>query len=252
MKPKLDAEGHVVLSEGKPVYVHDDGKEVVFDYASTLQTISRLNGEAKSHRERAESAETKLKAFEGIEDPEVARSAVETVKNLDRKKLVDAGEIEKVKDEVTKAIKAQYEPIVSQVDTLRSQLASEKIGNAFANSKFIADQIAIPNDMLRATFGNNFKIEEGKIVAYDAAGQKVYSRARPGELAEFDEAIESIVGAYPFKDQILKAPNVSGDGKTKNNGGTGNSGKTIRRGDFEALDPAGRSTKMQEGFQVVD
>ena len=28
MKLKLDENGHVVVQDGKPVYVHDDGKEV--------------------------------------------------------------------------------------------------------------------------------------------------------------------------------------------------------------------------------
>jgi uncharacterized protein with von Willebrand factor type A (vWA) domain len=34
MKLKLDEAGHVVVSDGKPVYLADDGKEIVFDYGS--------------------------------------------------------------------------------------------------------------------------------------------------------------------------------------------------------------------------
>ncbi len=68
MKLKLDEAGHVVVVDGKPVYVHEDGKEVAFDALSTVATITRLNGEAKTHREGKEAAETKLKAFEGIAD----------------------------------------------------------------------------------------------------------------------------------------------------------------------------------------
>jgi hypothetical protein len=109
MKLKLDAEGHAVLQDGKPVYVHDDGKELSFDAPATVSTISRLNGEAKSHRERAETAEGKLKAFEGIEDPAAAKKAMATVKNLDDKKLVDAGEVEKVKNEAIAAVEAQIQ-----------------------------------------------------------------------------------------------------------------------------------------------
>ena len=90
MKLKLDDAGHVVVQDGKPVYVYEDGKESPFDAAATLQTISRLNSEAKSHRERAEVAEKSLKAFSGITDPAAAIRALETVSNLDLKKLVDA------------------------------------------------------------------------------------------------------------------------------------------------------------------
>ena len=144
MKLKLDANGNVVLQDGKPVYVHDDGKEVAFDAPSTVQTISRLNAEAKSHRERAEAAETKLKPLEGITDPVAAMKALETVKNLDDKKLVDAGEVEKVKLEAIKAVRAEFDPIVKERDTLKGELYGEKIGGSFARSKVIADKFAIP------------------------------------------------------------------------------------------------------------
>ena len=77
MKLKLDEAGHAVLQDGKPIYIHDDGKEVPFDAAGTVATITRINGEAKSHRERAEAATTALKAFEGITDPAAAIKALQ-------------------------------------------------------------------------------------------------------------------------------------------------------------------------------
>src|SRR5690606_7503663 len=156
-----------VLQDGKPVYVADDGKEIAFDAPGTVATISRLNAEAKSHRERAEAAEEKLKQFEGIEDPAAARKALETVKNLDDKKLVDAGEVEKVREEAIKAIKAQYEPVLAERDALKESLYAEKIGGAFSRSKLIAEKFAIPADLVQARFGGHFKIEEGRTVAYD-------------------------------------------------------------------------------------
>ena len=53
MKLKIDEEGHVVVVDGKPVYVSDDGKDIAFDAQGTVATISRLNAEAKTNRERA-------------------------------------------------------------------------------------------------------------------------------------------------------------------------------------------------------
>jgi len=135
MKLKLDENGHVVVQDGKPVYVQDDGKEVAFDAAGTVQTISRLNGEAKSHRERAEAAEGRLDAFKGIEDPAAAVKALETVKNLDDKKLVDAGEVEKVKSEVSKGFQAQIDEARAQLAQANQNLASHMIGGSFARSQ---------------------------------------------------------------------------------------------------------------------
>ena len=207
-----------VNEQGLPLYIHDDGKEVAHDAPQTVATISRLNGEAKTNRERYETAETSLKAFEGIDDPTAAKKAMETLKNFDDKKLVDAGEVEKVKAEAIKAVEDKYAPIVQERDAFQSQLHNELIGGGFARSKFIQDNIAVPVDMIQATFGKNFQIEGGKVVAVGADGQKIYSRARPGEVADFDEALEVLVGGYQHKDSILKG-NQSGGGGFQGNGG---------------------------------
>lgn len=221
-----------VNEQGQPLYIHDDGKEVAHDAPQTVATISRLNGEARTNRERYEAAETSLKAFEGIEDPAAAKKALETLKNFDDKKLVDAGEIEKVKAEAIKAVEDKYAPIVQERDAFQSQLHNELIGGGFARSKFIQDNIAVPVDMIQATFGKSFQIEGGKVVAVGADGQKIYSRARPGEVADFDEALETLVGGYQHKDSILKG-NQSRGGGFQNNGGQ-NSG--LKRGDMTAKD----------------
>ena len=220
MKLKLDENGNAVLQDGKPVYVHEDGKEVAFDAPGTVATITRLNSEAKGHRERAENAEKAVKAFEGIDDPAAAKKALATVANLDAKTLVDAGEIETVKTEISKAFQLQLDEVTGKAQTLEQQLYAEKIGGSFSRSKFIADKLAVPADMVQATFGQNLKVEDGKVVAYDAQGQKIFSRARPGELADFDEAIETLVSQYPHRDHILKSSGANGGGAP--NGGGNN------------------------------
>lgn len=225
MKLKLDENGHVVVQEGKPVYVHDDGKEVVFDAPGTVSTITRLNAEAKSHRERAETAEKTLKGFDGIADPAAARNALDVVSKLDQKKLVDAGEIDTVRNEISKAFQTQLDEANGKAQTYEQQLYAEKIGGSFARSKYIADKLAVPVDMVQATFGQNLKIEEGKVVAYDGQGQKIFSRSRPGELADFDEAIETLVSQYPHRDHILKSSNANGGGAPNGGGGNQNAPK---------------------------
>lgn len=214
----IEGKTYAEVDGDKPIYIHDDGKEAPHDAAHTVATISRLNGEAKTHREAKEHLETKLKGFEGIEDPAAAKKALETLKNFDDKKLVDAGEIEKVKAEAIKAIEDKYAPVVQERDAFQSQLHNELIGGGFARSKFIQDNIAVPVDMIQATFGKNFQIENGKVVAVGADGQKIYSRTRPGEVADFDEALESLVGGYQHKDSILKGGQGSGGGFTNNGG----------------------------------
>lgn len=255
---KLTPEGNIAVQDVNgqklPIYVHADGKEAPFDGDGTISTISRLNAEAKGHRERAEKAEETLKAFEGITDPAAAIKALATVKNLDDKKLVDAGEVEKVKAEAIKSVRAEYEPIVAERDKLKTDLYGEKIGGAFARSKFIAEKVAVPVDMIQAAFGHHFKVENGKTVAVDANGQTIFSRTRHGEPADFEEALEIMVDSYPHKASILKGPGANGGGASGGGNGGGGGKKTMTRAQFDALDPAGKmaASTGKDAVQIID
>lgn len=225
MKLKTDEQGHAVVQDGKPVYIKDDGSEIAFDVAGTVATIGRLNGENKSHRERAEAAETKLKGFEGIEDPKKALEALGVVANLDQKKLIDAGEVEKVKAEISKSYQTKLDEATAKSTGLEQQLYAEKVGGAFTRSKYVTEKLSIPPDMVEARFGKHFSIEEGRIVAKDTGGNKLYSQSNPGEPADFDEAMAQLVSQYPYKDSILKGTGASGGGATGNNGSGGGTPK---------------------------
>lgn len=252
MKLKVDTNGAAVLSDGKPVYTKDDGSEIAFDVVGTTQTITRLNSEAKSHRERAEAAEGRLKGFEGIEDPAAAIKALGLVANLDAKKLVDAGEIEKVKLEISKAFETKLTEATGKAQALEQQLYSEKVGGAFARSKVIAEKLAIPPDMVEARFGKQFAIEDGKIVAKDSNGNKLYSPSNPGELAGFDEAIEMLVSAYPYKEQILKGSGATGSGTSSSNQSSAGGKKSVPRAQWDAMDQGARMKHSKEGGVVTD
>jgi hypothetical protein len=257
---KLTPEGSIALAEVNgaklPIYVHADGKESPFDADTTLGTISRLNGEAKAHREAKEAAEKALKNYEGIGDPAAALKALQTLKNLDDKKLVDAGEVDKVRSEAVKAVEEKYAPIVQRAQTLEQQLTAHMIGGGFSRSKFIAEKFAAEGpaggDIAQALFGQRFKVEDGgKVVGYDASGNKLYSRTKPGEIADFDEALELMVDAYPHKAQILKGSGASGSGAQGGNGSGGGS-KTVQRSAFDAMDQMARAAFVKAGGKVTD
>uniref|UniRef100_UPI002B408628 DUF6651 domain-containing protein n=1 Tax=unclassified Moraxella TaxID=2685852 RepID=UPI002B408628 len=216
---KLDENGHVVVQDGKPVYVYDDGKEVAFDALQATQKITQLNSEAKAHREAKEAVETKLKAFDGL-DAQAARTALETVKNFDDKKLIDAGEVEKVKAETKKAFDEQLQAVIAERDGITQQYHQSMISGEFARSKVITEKTILPSDIMQAQFGKHFSIDEqGKLVAKYGDGNPIYSRINAGELASFDEALEMIIDAYPHKDNILKADTASGAGGFQSQGG---------------------------------
>lgn len=262
MKLKVDANGVPVLVDGKPVYVADDGKEFPIDGGQLYGRVRELTTENTAHRTARTEAETKLKVYEAIPDPAAAIAALETVANLDQGQLVTAGKVEEIKlaakkaaeEQVAAAIKTGSDNLAAattQIETLTGELYAEKIGGAFGRSKYVAEKIAVPADMLQATFGKAFKVEDGKAVAYDHTGNKIYSRVRPGELADFDEALETLVTAYPNKDHILKGAILPGGG---GGGGGGLPGaKTMTKTAFEALPAKDRAAKMAEaGFALTD
>jgi hypothetical protein len=226
-----DGATYAEVKDGRPVYVNDDGVEAAIDLPGTAATISRLNGEAKTHREAKEAALEKLKAFEGI-DPTAARDALDKIANIDAKKLIDSGEVEKVKEgisraleakaaEAQKAFEAQLSAERAKVAKLEGALHSEKIGGAFSRSEFIKNKLIIPPDLAQARFGQNYKLEEGTVVAYDDFGKMIYSASRPGEPADFEESIAFLVNNYPQKDHILKGSGAAGTGARQSVAGSG-------------------------------
>lgn len=224
----------IEMKDGNPVWLDANGAESVLGG----DTITRLNGEAATNRKRYETAEAKLEGFKDITDPAKALEAIELVSKLDQKKLIDAGEVDRVK----KSIEEQFTEKLTAADK-RAEAAEKRaddtlIDNVFANSKYIADKIAVPRDMVRATFGNRFKVEDGKVVVLDTDGKtKLLSKAKQGEYADFDEGLELIVNGYSAKDAILKGGNHSGGGN-QGGGGGGKPGQAVyTRDELQAKNP---------------
>ena len=250
---EVDGTTYAVLEDGKPVYIDDDGKEVALDAPTLHQTVKQRNYEAQSHREAKEAAEAKLKAFEGIEDADAAKKAIEVVAGLEDGQLLDAEKAQAAQQAaVDAAVKSYVEKVTtaeSDRDAARAELRKEKIGGAFARSKYIAEKLAVPVQMVEATFGKHFSIEDGKVIAKDTTGNTIFSSANPGNIADFDEAMETLVNGFAHKDSILKGAGQKGSGAQP---GQGAGAKTLSRGEFEKLAPADAAAKMADGYTLTD
>lgn len=263
---KFDASGNIATTgEGDkklPIFIHGDGREAAFDAENTISTISRLNGEAKSHREAKEAAELKLKGFEGIEDGEAARKALELAKNIKDGDLIAAGKVQEIKDaaaksaqeavaNATRQAEEKQRQLTEQNEKLTSDLNNHIIGGAFAGSKFISEKLIIPGDIAQKVFGDRFKVEGGKLVPMGADGNPIFSATNHGNHADFEEALSVMVNQYANKDAILKGSGASGGGASGGQGG-GAGGKTMSRAQFDAATPAAKMEFAKAGGKVTD
>jgi len=233
---KMAEDGKVEVGEsGNPLFVNGEGQAPVeVDWTTALSTINKLNNESQSKREAAEALANEnkalkdsLSAWDGL-TPELARKDRKTMESIDQKELLKADEVEKFKNSILTAAKAEKDTAVNAL-TMKldevTKIAQEKeskldemiLTNSFADSKFVQSLVP-PSDMIINTFSSYFRIEDGNIVGY-AGDDKIASREHPGEIAKFDEAIKILVEDYPHKDLIL--PGVSGGSGSKGGGGSG-------------------------------
>ena len=234
MKLKLNDDGFAEVRDGKPVYVDDSGKEHVYDAPAMRNSLDKLNGDLAETRKAKDQAEQLAGKFADL-DPEAARKAMETVKNLDDKKLVDADQVQRIKDETAAAFQKRLDEANKELDQIHSQYAQEKLAGAFSGSKFVKERLAIPPDMVQSAFARHFEFKDGRINPKDANGNPIYSDSNPGDVASFDEALEKIVQQYPHRDSILKGTGNSGSGAQP--GESGNGVRTITRQQFSSMRP---------------
>ena len=250
MSWKLDENNNIVLRDGDPVYIDSEGNEKTVG----VDTIAKLNKEAKMHREAKEEALNKLKAYEGI-DAQAARSALETVSKLDANKLVETGEVDKLKAQITEQFQTQLTEKDNALSELKSKYENMIVDNTFANSDFIRNNVAVPVDMFEAKFRNNFKVENGEVVAYGYDGSRLMSKTRAGEYANAEEAMQILAESHPHKDVILRANPANGSGAGTGGGAVGG-GRYMKRSEFEQLPPARQAeiaAKIRKGeIQLTD
>jgi hypothetical protein len=160
MKLKLTQDGHAVVRNGKPVYVHSNGREEAFDAPTAMKML---------------------------------------------------------------------------------------VGEHFKTST-VAGGLKIPHDVAAAFFGDSFRIEKGQLVAYDKGDIPVYSHTRHGEVANFEEALASLVERYPNKDMIQRKDG----GPAPAPGQHSRTGSTITRAQFDSMDQGARGKFLNEGGRIGD
>lgn len=249
MKLKRDAAGNVVVVDDKPVYLQDDGKEVPFDVVGTIQAIKDRNAEVVSWRTKAKESEEALAKFVDL-DPAAARDALDKLSKIDQKKLIDAGQVDVVREEVRKNYETKLADETKKREAIETRFKGTQLAAAFSGSEWLAKNTKVPRDMLRSFFGNRFEVDlDGKIQGLDESGKPLFSISNPGAVAGFDEAIQLMIERYPAKNDILSSSQGSGGGSPSGGGG-GGSGQMHREA-WEKLTPAAKAAAIKT-HEIID
>lgn len=263
LKLKLDENGHVVIQDGKPVYIYEDGKEAPFDVNAAMQKISDLNEESKNRRLAIEKLTGDLGRYKDEDgnflDPDVAYKAIETVKNYNDKEMFDATQVESMKTQMNKAYSEKLDKLLKdhghEKEALSNAISKKDaaifkllVKDRFTTSPFVNNKLAIPSEIVADYFGDHFKVEgepeSMRVIGY-IGDEKILSRERPGTPADFEEAIEAIVDRYPMKDRIMRGTGTgSGSG-----GNIGQSGGYSRGQELANLPPVERLKELRKRQQ---
>lgn len=222
---------------GNPIWVHEkDGAEAAIDAKHYFSKIPELIEEKRQLKEAKKQLEVEFNdyksKYEDIEDPQAALQALDVVSNLDSKKLIEAKKVDQLRnqmrEEFEKAMEKERTVHKAAIDDLMAKLEEQKktnygltVSNSFKSSKLLTGPeaiVGVPIDMIEDKWGKNFSTEvvDGKpmTVGHYDDGRPIYSDSKPGEYANFDEALTKLIDVYPHKAGILK-------GKQQSGGGTG-------------------------------
>ncbi len=270
-----EGNGIEIDSDGNPMVFDDekeDEKPFGLNAIHLFTKIPELQIEAKTYREAKEKAEASLTSFGELKadevaeklsrlelfgdlDPAKAKEALVLVADLKDVDKENAIKIERVKEGVVESYEAKIRGIDTswggKVSALQDTLNRKEVAirnllikGAFDRSVFIKERTVLPPDIAYDTFGKFFSVEEGEsgsinVFALDSKGEKIFSKAKPGDYAEPEEAIELIINAYSQKNSILR----TSQGGAGSSGNAGLSGTKRARQEELAKLPAGARLK---------
>lgn len=220
-------------ADGNDKEGNGDGDEA--DAAKLRKRLKEIEDENARLLRESMKRKDELRRFKDV-DPERYRELLSKEEQAEqerieaeRKAAEKAGDFERVKqmmaeshEREAKALKdriAELEGVLKVKDTSIEELS---LGNSFATSQFIGENLILSPTKARALYGSHFEIEDGKVVAYDKpAGARERTKLVDGrgEPLGFEAAIAAIVDADSDKNTILKSKFKPGAGSRSNSSG---------------------------------
>lgn len=251
------AEWAKLAKDVQAMYVEKDGKYAL-DLPEGVEEVKGLKSALEKERAAAKTSgdllKETLKRFEGI-DPEEVRKILDKLGSDEERQLMKDGKIDEVvarrMQRVTaaheKAIKAAAEQTAAaaaRADKFASQVLDNHVRQAATKAGLHPN--AVDDALFRAR--TIFKLDEnGEARQLDTDGKPVLGKNGKDPYAP-TEWLEGMKETAPH----WFPAGGSGGGATGGNKTGAGGAKSIKRAEFDGLNPADKSTKMKEGFVVVD
>lgn len=204
----------------------DDGKKPdESDVEREKRELLREVMEKKSRLRELEAdkarLENELKKFEGI-DLDRVRELLDAERRREEEEMERRGEWERLKERMAeeranerKTLEEQIQAERERADQLARMVDELTVGQQFANSTFIKENLVLTPTKARVLFGKHFEMKDGELVAYDkpaGAANRTPLVDAAGAPLPFDEALKRLVDQDPEKDTLLRAKGAPGAG----------------------------------------
>jgi hypothetical protein len=197
----------------------EKAKKISDNEASLLKEVMTRKAKQQELEAKLKETENRLNMFSGIDLDEV-KQLVEEKKTQAQKKLEEQGQWEQLKaqmkQENEKAVQSYADLVKQQEDRLQQQqqlIDKLTIGNSFASSQFIKEELNLSAEKAKTIYGTFFDILEDKVVPYNkpkGSADRVQLVGADGEPLSFEAALKKLIDADPDKDLLIKSKSKPG------------------------------------------
>ena len=222
----------------------------------TPSEIEGLSSALGKERSRAEAAEKALKSLQGKLDGfdlDAGRAALEKVSRMTEDQKAREAQWEQNVQQRLGPVQKERDELAAKLKDAEARYDSMLVDRALADSAFIRDKVSkdpIHQSYVREHFRSAFRVEDGRVVAYDSAGQKMFGT--DGQPCDVDTALSRLVNALPNGQSLLAGSTASGSGASAGTGGVPAGARVMKRSQFDALSPAEKLKTVKSGTRIVD
>lgn len=191
--------------------------------AKLLKDVMKHKGRAQALEAELAAAKKRLDDFNGV-DPVKARELLAAQEEAERKAAEARGEYDRLVSQMaerhkedTKSLNTQLEAERARSATLAQQIADLTVGNSFATSAFVSEDLTLTATKARVIYGTHFEFKDGKVVGYDkplGASERTLLVDASGDPLGFNEALRTLVEKDPDRDRLLRTKAKSGAGSS--------------------------------------